>query len=148
MRTNPINYIILIIFVSVSISFSQSNRYTKGAENGYMWQAMSEPNLMFSASKENYLSSILDRMRITGEKYPEIGYLSCREDIEKIYNEGKSSKISLEDVVKAIDKFYSKGDNLIIPIIFAYCYTIKKFAGANYNELKKYRSDVLKFCNG
>ncbi|MEJ2104079.1 MAG: hypothetical protein P8X47_05815 [Ignavibacteriaceae bacterium] len=148
MKPKSIKYKLLILLTFVSTSFSQSNRYTKGAENGYMWQAMSEPNLMFSASKENYLSSILDRIRITGEKYPEIAPLSCREDIKKIYNEGKSSKISLEDVVKAIDKFYSKRDNLIIPIIFAYCYTIKKFAGVSYKELIKYREDILKFCNG
>ena len=113
-----------------------------------MWQAMSEPNLMYSVSKENYLSSILDRMRITGEKYPEIASLICNEDIKKVYQEGKSNKITLEDVVKALDRFYSKGDNLIIPIIFAYCYTIKKFAGTSYRELKNYREDVLKFCGG
>jgi hypothetical protein len=100
MKPESIKYILLIILVFVSTSFPQSNRYTKGAENGYMWQAMSEPNLMYSVSKENYLSSILDRTQITGEKYPEIASLTCREDIEKIYKEGKSNKLSLEDVVK------------------------------------------------
>ena len=148
MKTKSTKYILLILLAFVSTSLSQSNRYTKGAENGYMWQAMSEQDLIYNVSKENYLGSILERMRITGEKYPEIASLACRKDIEKIYKEGESNKFSLEDVVKAIDKFYSKNDNLIIPIIFAYCYAIKKFAGASYKELKKYREDVLKFCNG
>ena len=148
MKMKSTKYILLILLAFISTSLSQSNRYTKGAENGYMWQAMSEPNLMYSVSKENYLSSILDRMRITGEKYPEIASLICNEDIKKVYQEGKSNKITLEDVVKALDRFYSKGDNLIIPIIFAYCYTIKKFAGTSYRELKNYRENVLNFCNG
>jgi hypothetical protein len=147
MKPESIKYILLIILVFVSTSFPQSNRYTKGAENGYMWQAMSEPNLMYSVSKENYLSSILDRTQITGEKYPEIASLTCREDIEKIYKEGKSNKLSLEDVVKRIDAFYSQKENLVIPIIFAYCYTIKQFAKASSKELKRYKEEVLKFCN-
>lgn len=140
-------YLLLTFLLFASISFSQSDRYTKGAENGYMWQAMSEPDLMYNVSKENYLSSILERMQLTGEKYPEIASLTCRGDIEKMYKEGASNIFSLEDVISEINKFYSKSDNMIIPIIFAYCYTIKKFEGVSYKELKKYREDILKFCN-
>jgi hypothetical protein len=141
-----IKSLLLIIMVLATTSFTQSDRYTKGAENGNMWLAMDDPTLPYSVSKENYLSSILDRIRVTGEKYPEIASLTCRDDINKLYNEGESDNISLEDVVKKIDSFYSHSDNLVIPIIFAYCYTIKKFAGASTKELKKYREDVLKFC--
>ena len=148
MNIRETKYLLAAILLFASVSFAQNNRYTKGAENGYMWQAMSQPTLMYNVSKENYLSSILDRMQITGEKHPEISALVCRKDISRLYEEGKSDKISLEDVVKEIDKFYSVSDNLIIPIIFAYCYTIKKFAGASSKELKKYRVEVLKFCNG
>ena len=147
MKAESIKYILLIILVFASTSFSQSNRYTKGAENGYMWQAMSEPNLIYSVSKENYLSSILDRMRITGEKYPEIASLGCREDINKLLSKGDSDKLSLEDVIKRIDKFYTQEENLVIPIIFAYCYTIKQFEGASSKELDIYKQEVLKFCN-
>ena len=147
MKAESIKYILLIILVFASTSFSQSNRYTKGAENGYMWQAMSEPNLIYSVSKENYLSSILDRMRITGEKYPEIASLGCREDINKLLSKGDSDKLSLEDVIKRIDKFYTQEENLVIPIIFAYCYVIKQFAGASSKELDIYKQEVLKFCN-
>jgi hypothetical protein len=142
-----IKYLFAAVLIFTTISFPQSERYTKGAENGYTWLAMDDPSLMYNTSKENYLSSILDRIRVTGEKHPEIVSLTCREDINKLFNEGKSDKISLEDVVKEIDSFYSQKGNMAIPIIFAYCYTIKKFAGASSKELNVYREEVLKFCN-
>jgi hypothetical protein len=58
--------LVLILFVAVN-NFAQPERYTKDAENGYMWLAMDDPNLMYNSSKENYLSSILERLRITGK---------------------------------------------------------------------------------
>ena len=140
-------YIFVFIAIFSATTNAQSERYTKGAENGYTWLAMDDPSLMYNSSKENYLSSILDRMRITGERYPEVSSLGCRTDIDKLFTEGKSDEFSLEDVVNEIDRFYSQRDNLIIPIIFAYCYTIKKFAGATAKELNKYKKEVLTFCN-
>jgi len=145
--TLKIKYLSAVILIFTTISFPQPERYTKGAENGYTWLAMDDPSLMYNTSKENYLGSILDRIRISGEKHPEIVSLACKEDINKLFKEGKSDKISLEDVVKEIDSFYLQEGNLVIPIIFAYCYTIKKFAGASSKELKEYKEEVLKFCN-
>jgi hypothetical protein len=142
-----IKYIFASILIFVVAAFPQGERYTKGAENGYMWLAMDDPILIYNTSRENYLSSILDRFRVTNEKHPEIASLSCREDIDELSREGKTDKFSLEDVVKEIDSFYSSNDNLVIPIIFAYCYTIKKFVGADAEELNKYKQDVLTFCN-
>ena len=137
----------LLIFLICSLNlFPQSERQTKGAENGYAWLAMDDPVLMYSTSKENYLSSILNRLKITNQKYPEIESLGCREDINKLTNEGKSNKISISDVVVEIDKFYSAEENHVIPIVFAYCYTIKKFAGASAEELLSYKDEVLWFC--
>lgn len=137
----------LITFLLFAVNlYPQSERYTKGAENGYAWISMDDPALMYSTSKENYLNSILDRLRLTNEKHPEIASLSCKEDINKLSIEGKSDKISISDVVSEMDKFYSQNDNLIIPIIFAYCYTIKTFAGASTKELNDYRDEVLLFC--
>lgn len=137
----------LLIFLICSINlFPQSERQTKGAENGYAWLAMDDSALMYSTSKENYLSSILDRLRITNEKYPEVEYLGCREDTNKLNKEGKSDEISITDVVVEIDNFYSAEENLVIPIVFAYCYTIKKFAGVSAEELLIYKDEVLLFC--
>jgi hypothetical protein len=147
MIIKSIQYLVVIILTITANAFPQSERYTKGAENGYTWIRMEDPNQFYSTSKESYLSSILERFRLTGERYPEIESLSCRKDIEKLSKEGKSEEISLEDVVYGIDKFYSINDNMIIPIIFAYCYSIKKFAGASGEELSDYRNQVLLFCN-
>ena len=137
---------VLIFLLFVVNIFPQAERYTKGAENGHTWMSMDNPALMYSTSKENYLSSILDRFRITNERHPEIASLDCKEDINKLSGEGKSNEISLNDVVLETNYFYSFEDNLVIPIIFAYCYTIKKFAGASTEELNGYRKDVLLFC--
>jgi hypothetical protein len=126
--------------------FPQAERNTKGAANGYAWLAMDNQAIMYSLSKDNYLSSILDRFRITKEKQPEIASLSCKEDISKLSGEGKSNEISMSDVVREIDNFYSIENNLVIPIIFAYCYTIKKIAGASIEVLSDYREEVLLFC--
>ena len=70
-----IRYIFTALLFFTAIAFPQSERYTKGAENGYAWLAMDDPNLMYNTSKENYLSSILERLRVTGERYPEIASL-------------------------------------------------------------------------
>lgn len=138
-------YIITFLLFVVNL-YPQTERYTRGAENGYAWLSMDDPALMYSTSKENYLSSILDRLRLTNEKHPEIASISCKEDINKLTEESKSTEISLKDVTIEMDKFYLLKDNLVIPIIFAYCYTIKKFAGVSTEELNNYRDEVLLFC--
>lgn len=147
MLLQTIKYISASVLIFILSVYPQEERYTKGAENGYMWLAMDDPVLIYNTSKENYLSSILERFRVTNEKYPEIASLSCRDDIDRLFSDGKSDVFSLEDVVKEIDRFYSRNDNLIIPIIFAYCHTIKIFAGVSTDELNNYKKDVLTFCN-
>jgi len=137
---------ILIFLLFIVNLFPQAERTTKGAANGYAWLAMGDPSLPYSITKENYLNSILDRIKLTKEKHPEIASLSCKEDINKLVNESKSAEISLKDVAIEMDKFYSQKYNLVIPIIFAYCYTIKNFAGASTEELNDYRDEVLLFC--
>ena len=137
-------YFLLSLILSVSLS-AQDKRYTKGAENGYSWLEMEPRVIHYSTSKETYLASILERFRLTEETYPEISSLSCREDIKRLSSQTKSGEILLQDVVDEIDKFYSKKENLVIPIIFAYCYTIKDFAGDSKKELIDYRDRVLNF---
>ena len=67
------NYTIIIILLFTIELFPQSERYTKGAENGYAWISMDDPSLHYSVSKENYLSSILERLRLTkGESIPRL----------------------------------------------------------------------------
>ena len=138
-------FLILFFFAAVNV-FPQSERFTKDAENGYAWNGMEAPAKYYSTSKETYLSSILERYRLTKEKHPEVSSLSCKEDLNKLYAEGKSDKISISDIVDEMDKFYSEEQNMIVPIIFAYCYTIKKISGVSERELANYKNRVLEFC--
>jgi hypothetical protein len=59
-------FFVLVFVLSINI-FPQNERYTKGAENGYTWIKMENPNQFYSSSKETYLGSILERFRQTGE---------------------------------------------------------------------------------
>jgi len=138
--------IVIFLLLTVQI-FPQPERNTKGAGNGYAWLTLGDPALPYSISKENYLSSILERLKITNEKHPEISSLDCRDDLDSLGNQGKLKGVSMNDIVVEMDKFYSAEENLVIPIIFAYCYTIKKFAGANDEELLIYKDEVLLFCD-
>lgn len=136
---------ILIFIIAVSV-FPQQERFTKSLENGYTWIRMEDPAQHFSTSKETYLSSIFESIRLTGEKNTEIASLGCKEEIEKLYNEGKSDEISMSDIVREIDKYYSQEKNLIIPIIFSYCYLIKKLSGVSIKELDEYEKQIAEFC--
>jgi len=73
--------------------------------------------------------------------------LDCEADVEELYKTNDSSTIELEIIVKMIDEFYVAQENLIIPVLGAYCYNIKKLAGYNSDELKSYKEKLLNFCN-
>ena len=141
-----IKYALIIILLFIIEVFPQYERYTKGAENGYAWLAMDDPTLPYSVSKENYLSSILERLRITKEKHPEVSSLGCNEELTSLSKEGKSYELSMSDIVNQIDNFYSEKENLVIPIVFAYCYKIKELAGLTDEELMNYKNEVFLFC--
>ena len=144
--TKVSNYFFVILFFFSAESIAQENRYTKGAENGYSWKAMYNPLNNYDDSKYNYLSDILQRYKLLRQRYPEVEHLGCSEELNNLLKSGESENISLEDIVKSIDEFYSFEENLAIPIIFAYCYQIKELAGADEKELINYREEVLKFC--
>jgi len=50
-------------------------------------------------------------------------------------------------MITSIDRFYVDNENLVIPIVFAYCYNIKKFAGVSKEELISYKEKLLAFSN-
>jgi len=140
------NYLIGIILLITSTLFAQPGRYTKGAENGYAWIAMENPGVAYSDTKYKYLGGMLERYGMVNERFPEVEHLGCRNDVNKLLEDGKSDELSLDDMVDAIDKFYSKSENLVIPIVFAYCYCIKEIAGMSNDKLKEYREEILEFC--
>jgi len=140
-------YIFTIGLLLIATSFAQSHRYTKGAENGYSWSSMGNPLRIYDDSKYNYLSEILERYRLLKQSFPEVEYLGCGNELNDLLKSGESDNISLEDMVKAIDEFYSDTENLSIPIVFAYCYRIKELAGASEGELINYKKEVMDFCS-
>ena len=139
------NYLISIILLITSTLFAQPERYTKGAENGYTWISMGNPYILHDDSKGIYLSGILERLRLLKVTQPLIDSLSCREEYINLLNEGKPGDITMADMITSIDMFYRNRKNLLIPIMFAYCYSIKNFAGVSKEELNSYREKLLAF---
>ena len=141
-----IKYFFVVLLLYSAVGSAQTNRYTKGAENGYSWRAMSNPLRVYNDSKYNYLAEILERYRLLQQNFPEVEHLGCSDKLNDLLKSGESENISLEDMVSKIDDFYIYQENLIIPIIFAYCYRIKEIAGASKDELISYRNEVVEFC--
>ena len=140
--------ILIILTLTFAICFlPQDKRLTKGAENGYAWNSMGNPHALHDESKEIYLSGILERLRLLKLEKPLIDSLSCREEYFLLLEEGKPGDISMNDMITSIDRFYGDNRNLLIPIVFAYCYNIKKFAGTSKEELISYREKLLAFSN-
>ena len=139
----------LIIFLAVLISgfvFSQDKRYTKGAENGYVWLTLNQSYNTLTDYKFEYLASMLENQRymIKYDNKPKLS-IGCRDDITKLGESNKSEELDLDFMVEKIDEFYSRKENLIIPIIGAYCYCIKDLAGLSIKDLESYRQELLAF---
>jgi len=108
---------------------------------------MGNPYTLHDDSKEIYLSGILERLRLLKSEKPLIDSLSCRDEYKFLLEEGKPGDITMADMITSIDRFYGNNKNLVIPIVFAYCYNIKKFAGVSEEELISYRNKLLAFSN-
>lgn len=136
-------YIIFLLFHSVS---AQDKRYTQGAENGYVWITLKTSPNLFTDYKHQYLATMLDNQRyiIQNENKAKMP-LGCRDDINKLSQSKMSEELDLDFMVDMIDEFYTVEENMIIPIIGAYCYCIKNLAGYDYKELEKYRQELLSF---
>jgi hypothetical protein len=48
-------------------------------------------------------------------------------------------------MVKMVDDFYTIKENLIIPVLGAYCFSVKKLVSVSSEELEKYRQKLLKY---
>ncbi|BDQ03756.1 hypothetical protein [Ignavibacterium sp.] len=140
------NFIFVSIFILIFqiLSFAQDKRYTKGAENGYMWIDYEKYSIMRDM-KYDYLSSMLERQRVINLFQFNYDSLGCRDDIKNLLEQNKLNELDLSMMVKKIDQFYSDDKLRIVPIVFAYCYCIKELSGKSRKELTEYLIKILKF---
>lgn len=137
--------IFLLVFLN-SFQFAQDKRYTKGAENGYVWITLNQSYNTLTDYKFEYLASMLENQRymIKYENKPKLP-IGCRDDIAKVGESENAEELDLNFMVEMIDEFYTRKENLIIPVIGAYCYCVKNLAGLNLKELENYRQELLAF---
>lgn len=134
---------ILSFFISLNI-FAQDKRFTKGAENGFMWVDYEKYSIMRDM-KYDYLSSMLERQRVINLFQIKSDSLGCRDDIKILLEKNKTNELDLSFMVEKIDEFYSEEKLRIIPIALAYCYCVKELAGKSKKELTEYLIKILKF---
>jgi len=139
---------VLIFFLAFAniFLFAQDKRYTQGAENGYVWLTLNQSYNILTDYKFEYLASMLENQRymIMYQQKPKM-HIGCRDEVAKIGESNKSEELDLNFMVKKIDEFYTRKENLIIPIIGAYCYCIKDLAGLSIKDLESYRQELLAF---
>lgn len=137
---------IILCFYSAINLLAQDKISTKGLPNGYAWTAPLSTSKPIYAKEESLLASLQLRNRlskidssINKKFFP----LDCDEYINKL--ESENTTIEFKDVANLIDSFYTVKENLVIPILGAYCYSIKKLAGINPEELENYRQKLLQY---
>lgn len=141
-----VKVVIFLLVILNSFQFAQDKRYTKGAENGYVWITLNQSYNTLTDYKFEYLASMLENQRymIKYENKPKLP-IGCRDDIAKVGESENAEELDLNFMVEMIDEFYSRKENLIIPVIGAYCYCVKNLAGLNLKELENYRQELLAF---
>jgi hypothetical protein len=87
------------------------------------------------------------RMKVHWEAVNEYNIERTLDDVDKLLESTPSSTIELETIEKMIDEFYESEENLKIPVLGVYCYSIKKLAGYKPDELKSYKDKLINFCN-
>ena len=139
----------ILILISINSYLSAQDKiYTKGLPNGFAWTVPLSPSTPVYAKEESLLASLQQRKylanidsSINKRSFP----LECDEYINKLKNE--NAAIDFEDITKQIDVFYTVEENLIFPVLGAYCYSVKKLTGVDTENLENYRQELLQFSN-
>jgi hypothetical protein len=139
--------ILIVLFFSLCL-FAQDKIYTKGLPNGYAWTAPLSPSTPTFAREESLLASVQERLYTekndplrNKQRFP----LGCESFIDSLLDIGYSDSLAINEITLEIDKFYKNEENLIIPVLGAYCYSVKKLVGVSADELEEYRQELLKF---
>jgi hypothetical protein len=142
------NILTIALLLFAFTILAQDKIYTKGLPNGYAWTAPISPRPPVYAKDESLMASLIQRKQFSNidsslnhQSFP----LDCDSDVHKLLKDNNS--IDYKDIVKLIDEFYLKKENLIIPVLGAYCYSIKKLNGTNSEELEVYLDELLKYSS-
>ena len=138
---------IAISFIALTI-LAQDKLYTKGLPNGYAWIAPLSISHPVYGKEESILASIQDRLyteKFNSSKNKQRFPLGCESYIDTLLTMGKSGTINIKDVVKEIDYFYTFKENLIIPVLGAYCISIQKITGISDEEIEEYKKELREF---
>lgn len=147
-KSIAIEILLLITLISTN-SFTQinDNYYTKGLVNGYAWSASPSAS-MLAYTKGESLSRMLNIRKYQTQDQRELSFpLGCDDEVEELLRSNTATNIDLQTIEKLIDKFYEKKENLIIPVLGAYCCCIKEISGVSPKELEKFRQELLDFSD-
>jgi len=138
---------ITLLLLAFSVS-AQDKFYTKGLVNGYAWTDKNS-TMALTYSKTESLGAILERRNSLSQQNTDLNKssfpLDCESDIITLDKLDKSKPIDIDVIVKMIDEFYAKKENLIIPVLGAYCCSVKKLSGVSPEEIEKYRTKLFEY---
>ncbi len=144
---------ILCVYSTINL-VAQDKFYSKGLANGYAWTDRYSTNTL-AYSKRESLGKMLPYKMIRPDKNIRIDQnsiqrkisfpLECEDDVRELAKINEEEMIDIGVMVKMIDEFYAYEDNRIIPVLGAYCYSVKKLVGINSEELENYRLKLLKY---
>lgn len=141
------NFLMLSItfLILTSTLLAQDKYYTRGLANGYAWTAPpSASKLAYAKGKSLY--NMLKRRKYQTQIQREVSFpLGCEKEMEELLESDSSSIIDLQTIEKMINKFYDTKENLIIPVLGAYCCCIKELAGESIEDIEKYRQELFEF---
>ncbi len=113
--------------------------------NGYAWTAPPSASKVAYAKGES-LSAMLFYKKFETDVQRKISFpLDCKDDVDKLIQSSYSATIEIETIEKMIDEFYAKKENLIIPVLGAYCCSVKKLSGVSPEEIEKYSSKLFEY---
>lgn len=152
---DKMKWILTIALALFALSIlAQDKFYTKGLANGYAWTDRYSTNTL-AYSKRESLAKMLPYNMVRPDKNTPIDQnsiqrkisfpLECEDDVREL---GKINEVEIIDIgimVKMIDEFYVTQENLIIPVLGAYCYSVKKLAGINSEDLEIYMKKLLEY---
>ena len=135
---------IALSFFTLTI-LAQEKFYTKGLANGFAWTAPPSAS-MLAYSKGESLSGMLNRRKYQTQIQRDVSFpFGCDAEVEGLLKSNSSPIIDLQTIEKMIDEFYDNKENLVIPILGAYCCCIKKLSGESFEDIEKYRQKLLEF---